>query len=320
MRKLSYPQPQQPKIIIILGPTASGKSDLAVELAEKFNGEIISADSRQVYKGMDIGTGKITKKEMRGIPHHLLDVVSPKTKFDVARYQKLAHKKIADILKRGKLPIVCGGTGLYIKAIVENPRYPDVPPDWKLRKKLEKLSAEKLFSMLKKLDRARTKTIDSKNPRRLIRAIEIAKQINNPRTERAEQSPHDGRVPPKKDYPKYDALLIGIKKSPDELKKAIATRLHKRMRQGMANEVKKLHKQGISWERLEELGLEYKYVALYLQNKMNEKTMLETLKTKINQYAKRQMTWFKKTPNVNWIREGEEAKKLIQSTLHPHTR
>ena len=306
MRKLSYPQPRQPKIIIILGHTASGKSDLAVELAEKFNGEIISADSRQLYKGMDIGTGKITKKEMRGIPHHLLDVVSPKTKFDVARYQKLAHKKIADILKRGKLPIVCGGTGLYIKAIVENPRYPDVPPDWKLRKKLEKLSAEKLFSMLKKLDRARTKTIDSKNPRRLIRAIEIAKQIN--------------RVPPKKDYPKYDALLIGIKKSPDELKKAIAIRLHKRIQQGMIAEVEKLHKQGISWKRLEELGLEYKYVALYLQNKMDEKTMLETLETKINQYAKRQMTWFKKTPNVNWIREGEEAKKLIQSTLHPHTR
>ena len=306
MRKLSYPQPRQPKIIVILGPTASGKSDLAVELAEKFNGEIISADSRQLYKGMDIGTGKITKKEMRGIPHHLLDVVSPKTKFDVARYQKLAHKKIADILKRGKLPIVCGGTGLYIKAIVENPRYPDVPPDWKLRKKLEKLSAEKLFSMLKKLDRARTKTIDSKNPRRLIRAIEIAKQIN--------------KVPPTKDYPKYATLLIGIKKSPDELKKAIATRLHKRMRQGMANEVKKLHKQGISWERLEELGLEYKYVALYLQNKIDKKTVLETLETKINQYAKRQMTWFKKTPDINWIRNKKEVIALIQSALHPHTR
>src|SRR3989344_5030398 len=185
MRKLSYPQPQQPKIIVILGPTASGKSNLAVELAKKFNGEIISADSRQLYKGMDIGTGKITKKEMCGIPHHLLDVVSPKTKFDVARYQKLAHKKIADILKRGKLPIVCGGTGLYIKAIVENPRYPDIPPDWKLRKKLEKLSAEKLFSMLKKLDRARAKTIDNENPHRLISAIEIAKQINNPRTQPA---------------------------------------------------------------------------------------------------------------------------------------
>ena len=306
MRKLSYPQPKQPKIIVILGPTASGKSDLAVELAEKFNGEIISADSRQLYKGMDIGTGKITKKEMRGIPHHLLDVVSPKTKFDVARYQKLAHKKIADILKRGKLPIVCGGTGLYIKAIVENPRYPDVPPDWKLRKKLEKLSAEKLFSMLKKLDRARAKTIDGKNPHRLIRAIEIAKQI--------------GKVPPKKDYPKYDALLIGIKKSPDELEKAIAARLHKRIRQGMIAEVRKLHKQGISWKRLEELGLEYRYIALYLQNKIDKKTVLETLETKINQYAKRQITWFKKTPDINWIRNKKEVIALIQSALHPHTR
>ena len=292
MRKLSYPQPQQPKIIVILGSTASGKSDLAVELAKKFNSEVISADSRQIYKGMDIGTGKITKKEMRGIPHHLLDVVSPKTKFDVARYQKMAHKKITDILKRGKLPIVCGGTGLYIKAIVENPRYPDVPPDWKLRKVLEKKSAGELFVILKKLDPKRAGTIDKKNPRRLIRAIEIVKQIN--------------KVSPTKDYPKYDALLIGIKKSPDELEKAIAARLHKRIRQGMIAEVRKLHKQGISWKRLEELGLEYRYIALYLQNRMDKEMVLKTLETKINQYAKRQMTWFKKTPNVNCIKnEGE---------------
>jgi len=128
----------KPKVFVILGPTSSGKSALAVELARKFNGEVVSADSRQVYKGMDIGTGKITKKEMAGVPHYILDVASPKTIFDVARYQKMAHKKIADILKRGKLPIVCGGTGLYIKAIVENPSYPDIPPDLKLRERLEK--------------------------------------------------------------------------------------------------------------------------------------------------------------------------------------
>src|SRR3989338_10503306 len=124
---------------------------------------------------MDIGTGKITKREMAGVPHHMLDVASSKTSFDVERYQKMAHKKIADILKRGKLPIVCGGTGLYIKAIVENPSYPDIPPDWKLREQLEKKTAEQLFAMLKKLDPERAGNIDAKNSRRLIRAIEIAK-------------------------------------------------------------------------------------------------------------------------------------------------
>lgn len=282
---------QKPKILVILGPTASGKSDLAVALAKKFNGEVISADSRQVYKGMDIGTGKITKKEMRGVPHYLLDIASPKTRFDVARYQKLAHKKIADILKRGKLPIICGGTGLYIKAIVENSQYPDVPPDWKLRKILEKKTTEKLFAILEKLDLKRAKTIDERNPRRLIRAIEIAKQA--------------GKTPPVKNNPLYDALLIGIKKSPDELKKSIATRLHKRIRQGMIAEVEKLRSQGASWERLEEFGLEYRYIALYLQKKLSKEEMLKILEIKINQYAKRQMTWFRKTPNVRWIKNKE---------------
>lgn len=282
---------QKQKILVILGPTASGKSDLAVALAKKFNGEVISADSRQVYKGMDIGTGKITKKEMRGVPHYLLDIASPKTRFDVARYQKLAHKKIANILKRGKLPIICGGTGLYIKAVVENPQYPDAPPDWKLRKILEKKTTEKLFAILKKLDLKRAKTIDERNPRRLIRAIEIAKQA--------------GKTPPVKNNPLYNALLIGIKKSPDELKKSIATRLHKRIRQGMIAEVEKLRSQGASWKRLEEFGLEYRYIALYLQKKLSKEEMLKILEIKINQYAKRQMTWFRKTPNVRWIKNKE---------------
>ena len=312
----------RPKILVILGPTASGKSDLAVKLAKKFKGEVLSADSRQVYKGMDIGTGKITKKEMAGITHHMLDVASPKTRFDVARYQKMAHKKIAEILKRGKLPIVCGGTGLYIKAIVENPSYPDIPPDLKLRERLEKKPAEQLFAMLKKLDRKRARDIDAKNPRRLIRAIEIAKHSGNPRTQRAEQSrrtqwhdeaSHDGQVPAIKTAPKYDALILGIKPPQEKLKSAIKTRFQKRIRQGMIAEVKKLRAQGVSWRRLEELGLEYKYAALYLQNKISKEEMIKILGTKINQYAKRQMTWFKKTPGVRWIKNYKEADGLVKS-------
>ena len=307
---------QKHKILVILGPTASGKSDLAVRLAKKFNGEVLSADSRQVYKSMNIGTGKITKKEMAGISHHMLDVASPKTIFDVARYQKMAHKKIADILKRGKLPIVCGGTGLYIKAIVENPSYPDIPPDWKLREQLEKKTTEQLFATLKKLDRERAGSIDAKNPRRLIRAIEIAKHSGNPRTQRAEQSSYDGQVPTVKTAPKYDALILGIKPSREKLKSAIKARLQKRIKQGMIAEVKKLRARGISWRRLEELGLEYKYAALYLQNKMGREEMIKILETKINQYAKRQITWFKKTPNARWIKNYKEAENLAKGFLN----
>ncbi|MBU4078319.1 tRNA (adenosine(37)-N6)-dimethylallyltransferase MiaA, partial [Patescibacteria group bacterium] len=163
----------KPKIIVVVGPTASGKSDLAVEIAKKYNGEVVSADSRQVYKGMDIGTGKITQKEMQGIKHYLLDVASPKTRFTVAQYQKKANQAIGEIIKKEKLPILCGGTGFYIQSIVDNIAIPKVKPDLKLRKNLEKQSAEELFEQLKKLDSERAKNIDKYNKRRLIRAIEI---------------------------------------------------------------------------------------------------------------------------------------------------
>ncbi len=185
------------KIIAIVGPTASGKSGLAVELAAKYNGEVVSADSRQVYAGLDIGTGKVTKKEMGGVPHHLLDVVSPKKIFTVSEFKEKAEKGIADILHRSKLPIICGGTGFYIQAIVDNVIFPEVPPNAALRKKLEKKSAVELAKILQKLDPVRFKSIDIKNPHRLIRAIEIAKAL--------------GKVPKIKIDPQYETLLIGIK-------------------------------------------------------------------------------------------------------------
>ncbi|MEK7086778.1 MAG: tRNA (adenosine(37)-N6)-dimethylallyltransferase MiaA, partial [Patescibacteria group bacterium] len=166
--------PKNPhKIIVVLGPTASGKSDLAVKIAKKYGGEIISADSRQIYKGLNIGSGKITKKEMRDIPHYLLDVASPKRTFTVAKYQELARRKIQEIWKRDNLPIICGGTGFYIDAVLNNCLLPEIKPDWELRKKLEKKSTEELFSNLKKLDPRRAKNIDRHNKRRLVRALEI---------------------------------------------------------------------------------------------------------------------------------------------------
>ena len=289
----------KPKIIVILGQTATGKSNLAVKIAKQIGGEIISADSRQVYKGLDLGTGKITKKEMMGVPHHLLDVASPRKSFSVAEYKKLAEEKIESILKSGKIPIIAGGTGLYIKSIVDNISFPEVPPNETLRKKLKKLSAEKLFALLKKIDPRRAQTIESKNPRRLIRAIEIAKAL--------------GKVPRLTDAtPPYKFIKIGLKLPDEILKKKIKKRLEKRLRAGMAIELHDLRKKGVPWKRFRELGFDQKYIALYLQNKISQKEMLEKLLNKNWQYAKRQWTWFKRDKKIIWINPSKKSdlKKL----------
>lgn len=295
------------KLIVILGPTASGKTNLSIKLAKKFNGEIISADSRQVYKSLDIGSGKITKKEMKGIPHHLLDVASPKRKFTVAKYQKLALKKIKEIHKRNKIPFLVGGTGFYIQSVVENTKFPEVKPNLKLRKNLQKKSNEELFSILKKLDPKRAKTIDQKNPHRIIRAIEIVKSTGKP----VPTLQHS--LPAREIGAKYwNILLIGLKKSKEELKKNVKNRLEKRLKKGMVAEVKKLHSGGLSFKRLEELGLEYRFVAQYLQNKLTFDEMKEKLRVEIEQFAKRQMTWFKKDEKIHWVENYREAENLIK--------
>lgn len=291
------------KLIVILGPTASGKTDLSIKLAKKFNGEVISADSRQVYKGMDIGTGKVTKKEMKGIPHYLLDVASPKKRFTVVQYRNLALKAIKKIHKKKKIPFLIGGTGFYIQAVVDGIVIPEVKPNWKLRKKLEKKTIQELFKMLKKLDARRAKTIESKNKRRLIRALEIVIKTKKP-------------VPPFiKKPPEFDFLIIGIKKSSKELKKLIKQRLLKRLKGGMLAEVKKLRKSGLSWKRLEEFGLEYKYIALYLQNKITKKEMIDKIQKESEHFAKRQMTWFKRDKRTYWIKNYKEAEKLAKEFL-----
>lgn len=301
------------KLIVIVGPNASGKSDLAINIAKEFNGEIISADSRQVYRGMDLGTGKVprdkpkTKNQKdyfyKGVKHHLLDIASPKRRFTVAQYQKRAIKAINEIHKKNKLPVVCGGSGFYIQAVVDGITIPPVPPDWQLRKKLEKKSPDQLYQVLKKLNPYRARIIDKKNPRRLIRAIEIA--IKTKKT-----------IPPLKKSPlPYPFLIIGIKKEKEELKLLIKKRLLKRLRQGMIDEVNNLKKSGVSWKRLEEFGLEYRYIARYLQNKINYSEMIQALQKKIENYAKRQMTWFKKDKRINWARNQKKAKELINIFL-----
>ncbi len=296
---------KKPKIVVILGPTASGKSSLAVKIAKKFNGEIISADSRQVYKGLDIGSGKITKKEMRGIPHHLLSVASPKRIFTVSQYQKLAKRALKGIVRRWKMPIVCGGTGLYIDALIYDYSFPEVAPNAVLRKRLEKLSTAQLFAKLKSFNLSRAQTIDKFNRRRLIRAIEIAQSKNS-------------LVPFEKVSP-YDVLKIGIKIDKETLEKKIKTRLVKRLRQGMIEEIQDLrypkNGNGLSWQKLDNFGLEYRYISCYLREfiakeEMNESIIKESLK-----YAKRQMTWFKRDKEIIWIENEKEALAAIKDFL-----
>jgi tRNA dimethylallyltransferase len=293
----------KPKLIVILGPTASGKSDLAVEIAKKHGGEIISADSRQVYKGMDLGTGKITKKEMKGVTHHLLDVCSPKKVFTVAEYKKLAEKAIKDILKRGKLPIICGGTGFYIDAVVLGTEFPSVPPNKDLRFKIQDLGIEQLLKMLKKLDPERAETVDTKNKVRLVRAIEVATAL--------------GKVPPTKNAIVYDSICIGIKWPKEILRERIHARIISRIKKGMIEEIENLHESGMSWKRMYSLGLEYRYISLFLQGKLTKEEMIETLHTKTCQYAKRQMTWFKRNKNIVWLEPEKlkEAEKAIRLFL-----
>jgi len=291
------------KIIVILGPTASGKSDVAIKLAKKIDGEVISADSRQVYKDMDIGTGKVTRKEMRGIKHWMLDIVSPSTEYNVAKFKKAVDKIIPDILKRGKMPIICGGTGFWIKAIVDNIEFPKVKPNKELRNKLRNKSATELIHELKKLDPQRAKSIDKHNKVRLIRAIEIARVL--------------GYVPkPNFQFPisNFQFLQIGIKMPKEKLYKNIKIRLNQRFKQGMLSEVRSLHHNPpaggkVSWKRLESFGLEYKWVSLYLQKKISKEEMEENLLQAIKNYAKRQMTWFKKDKRIRWSKNYKEIFK-----------
>jgi len=295
------------KVIVILGQTSTGKSDFAVEIAKQINGEVISADSRQVYKGMDLGTGKITKKEMQKVPHYLLDVSSPSRIFTVNNYKKLADKKIEEIIKNKKIPIICGGTGFYIDTVVNNVIFPDVKPDPILRTKLEKKTKEKLFEMLEKLDKKRAENIDKNNKVRLVRAIEIAKTLGKvPALQILDVS---GRRPTSVEF-----LKIGLTLPDELLKERINIRLTKRLKKGMLEEFKNLHKAGLSWKRMEALGLEYRYGAMYLQGKIDKKEMIEKINTESWHYAKRQKTWFKKDINTIWIdpRKNTDKTKVLK--------
>ncbi len=291
---------KKPKLIVICGQTATGKSDFAVQIAREISGEIISADSRQVYIGLDIGSGKITKKEMQSIPHHLLDVISPKKIFSVSDFKLQAEKKIQEIIDRGHIPIICGGTGFYIDTLLGTIHLPEVPENKVLRKKLELKTKDQLLVLLKKLDPVRAETIDQHNPVRLIRAIEIATAL--------------GSVPVFKKKNIYDVLSVGLALPDDILKEKIHTRLLSRIKDGMLDEAKNLHAKGLSWKRMRELGLEYRFMADHLTGKLSKEEMLTQLETAIWHYAKRQKTWFKRNTDIVWIdpRKKSDVKKSLQ--------
>lgn len=286
---------EKTKIIVIVGPTATGKSDLAIKIAKRFNGEIISADSRQVYRGLDIGSGKVSEEDMGGIKHHLLDVADPKDTFTVAQYKELAESAIKEITEKEKLPIICGGTGFYIQTVVDSQTFPEVPPNPELRTRLEEKTTEQLAEYLKKIDHDRYEVIDKRNRPRLIRAIEIAEVL--------------GKVPPiKKDDSDLEPLFIGIDLPDELLREKIGKRLRNRIDQGMIEEVEELHKEGLTWERLEDFGLEYKVVAEYLQEKISTEEIVSKLELETWQFAKRQRTWFKRDKRIKWFMPSEWEK------------
>lgn len=322
------------KIIVILGPTASGKTGLGVELAYKFNGEIISADSRQVYKGMDIGTGKDlaeywvrVKKDNIGeagllrsgctrarndkikIPYHLIDVVSPKTEFSLAKFKEKAAKAIEDILKRGKIPIIVGGTGLYLQALVDNYNLSPVGPDKKLRNRLERKNSQELLRILKKINFKFANKLhksDQKNKRRLIRYIEILGNRQQATGSAAKNN--------------YEFLLIGPTWPREVIRERIDKRLVERLEnEGMIKEVERLRKKGVGWKRLIDFGLEYKYISLYLQGKLEYDEMVEKLSIAIKQFAKKQMTWFRRWErqgrNICWVKNRGEAARQVKKFL-----
>ncbi len=310
MNKMS----QNNLIICVVGPTASGKSELAVKLAQKYNGEIISADSRQIYKGLNIGSGKVegtwtklaSKKVFlyKDIPHYLIDEVDPaKHQFSVSDFQNTTRKVITKLHKAVKMPIICGGTGYFIDSVIFESQIPQIKPDAKLRSSLEHLTTQQLFNKLKKLDPDRAKNIDPQNPRRLIRALEIVLTTGKP-------------VPKNSVKPYYENVLwIAINPDMQTLEKKIQTRLDTRFKEGMIEEVKTLHDNGLSWQKLEDFGLEYKFIAQFLQNKISEAQMKQLLFTAIRQYAKRQLTWWKRNKAINWFKTPALANKFISAKL-----
>lgn len=292
------------KIIVILGPTASGKTSLSLKLAKKFSGEIISADSRQIYKGMDIGTAKPTNFEMSEVAHWLVDIKNPDQPYSVAEYKKDATEAIKNILERGKLPILVGGTGLYIKSVVENLDIPKVEADPVLRQKIEEEAKERgldyVFDKLIKLDPEAAYIVDPKNPRRVVRALEVTLLTNKPFSKQR-----------KVGEPIFDVLEIGISVPKEKLQEKISQRVDEMMKDGLVDEIKNLTEKFGNQQAFDAIG--YREIVDYLSGKSELQKAVKDMKNNTWHYAKRQMTWFNADKKIHWITSEHEAEKLLEN-------
>jgi tRNA dimethylallyltransferase len=298
-----------PKLIVIVGPTASGKSDLAIKIAKRFDGQIVSADSRQIYRGLNIGTAKPTKLERQEVKHYLIDIKNPDQPFDAAAYQKEALRAIKKIIAAGKIPILVGGTGLYIASVTENLRFPKVKPNPSLRQKLNQELKQKginyLYQKLIRLDPEAAYIVDPNNPRRVIRALEITLGTKKPFS----ASRRRGK-------PLFDCLQIGINRPKEELKKRINRRIEAMVKEGLVAEVKNLIKKyPAGLNAFEAIG--YREIIDYLQGKTSLEEAIELMKQNTWRYAKRQMTWFKKNKNIIWLADPKKAFPIIRGFLSP---
>ncbi|OGZ96205.1 MAG: tRNA (adenosine(37)-N6)-dimethylallyltransferase MiaA [Candidatus Sungbacteria bacterium RIFCSPLOWO2_02_FULL_54_10] len=283
------------KIIVIVGPTASGKSALAVLLAKKFNGEVVSADSRQVYRGLEIGSAAITDREMRGVPHHLVGIVSPREVCTTGHFVAAARDAIADIARRGRVPIVAGGTAFWVNALAQGIVLPEIKPDTALRRRLEKKSAAQLFAILKKADPRRAGDIEQQNPRRLIRAIEIARSL--------------GRVPPFVKHRVFNTLWLGLNPAPVLLARRVTARAERMIRDGLAAETRALAR-SIPIKRVREFGFEYRAALLYNRGELTRKQFAARLVADTLHYAKQQNRWWKRNPAIYWITAPDVARRF----------
>ena len=280
-----------PKVVAVVGTNASGKSALGIALAKKYDAEIISADSRQVFRGLDLGSGKVTPEETQGVPHHLIDVREPNEFFSMADFQRMAYQAIDDIRGRGRLPMIVGGTGLYVDSVLDGYLLSDKEPDLAYRAELEKLTTPQLYDML--LELKPDVQVEKNNRNRVMRIIERI---------------HDGDDATPGKQARFESLRLGVSWPREVLGRRIDERLERRLEQGMIEEVQRLMDEGATTEYLLGLGLEYRFITQYLIGEIPDRqVMLDKLAIAIKQFAKRQMTWFRRNPEIVWLDMSGDA-------------
>ncbi|MEE0865435.1 MAG: tRNA (adenosine(37)-N6)-dimethylallyltransferase MiaA [Clostridia bacterium] len=301
---------QKQKVIVICGPTASGKTALSIELAKQINGEIISADSMQIYKDMNIGTAKPTKEEMQGVKHYLIDFVSPDERYSVADYKQEAKKAIRKILKKGKVPIVVGGTGLYVDSLIYEIEYPNMEFDEEYREKLEKEVEENglegLYEKAKEIDNEAIKKISKNDKKRILRILEIYHATGKNKTDQEKES--------RKKEIEFDYKVYALKWDREKLYERINKRVDIMLEQGLIEEVKKVYEKYNEFPTAMQ-GLGYKEVVEYLENNITKEEMIEKIKQETRRYAKRQITWFRKNKQTIWLNAEDKIQNNIQIIL-----